>query len=213
VGFGARTGAEARRVPRRDAARRGRADLTRVTDGELVTLALNGAHAAFSQLLHRHAPHLRRVLARRLRNPDDVLDLIQDTQFAVWKALQSYDARRPFEAWLTAIALNKWRDWARHEAVRCSAICLLQAGAEGGGAVTEEPSAERLAMDGESLRDLGRALEGLPRPLRDPLILTAVHELPQGAAARALKLTRKAVEMRVRRARQHLQQALRPQGC
>jgi len=84
------------------------------TDGELVTLALNGAERAFARLIDRHGEHLRRLLARRLRDPDDVLDIVQETHLAIWRALNTYDARRPFEAWLTTIALNKHRDWARH---------------------------------------------------------------------------------------------------
>ncbi len=178
------------------------------TDGELVTLAVNGAHGAFSHLLHRHAPHLRRLVARRLRDPQDVLDVIQDTHIAVWRALQTYDTGRPFEAWLTCIALNKCKDWARRRVVRFGMMAQVQADAAHGGAGLEERSAESLAIEEESMRDLERALERLPRPLREPLVLTALRDLPQAAVARELGATRKAVEMRVRRARQRLQQAL-----
>lgn len=178
------------------------------TDGELVTLALNGAQSAFSHLVHRHAPHLRRVVARRLRDPDDVLDVIQDTHLAVWRALQSYDAGRPFEAWLTSIALNKCKDWVRRRIVRFGAVAQIQADRARDGAEMEERSAESLAIEEETLRDLEQALGRLPPKLREPLILTALLELSQAAAAQELRATRKAVEMRVRRARQRLQQTL-----
>ncbi len=181
----------------------------RFTDGELVTLALNGGELAFTHLLRRHAQHLQRLVARRLRDPDDALDVIQDTHLAVWRALQSYDATRPFEAWLTSIALNKCRDWARRRLVRLALISEVQAEMAGNAAGLEERSAESLAMGEESVGDLERALGRLPEQLRAPLILTALLELSQAAVARELRATRKAVEMRVRRARQRLGEELR----
>ncbi len=181
------------------------------TDGELVTLALNGADTAFSHLLGRHERHLRRLVSRRLSDREDVLDVIQDTHLAVWRALQSYDAGRPFEAWLTSIALNKCKDWARRKVVRFGVMARVQADILWRGATAEERSAESLAMDEESVRELERALERLPPQLREPLLLTALLDRSQGAVARELGATRKAIEMRVRRARERLEEALSPE--
>lgn len=179
------------------------------TDGELVTLALNGGAAAFGHLMRRHARHLRGVVARRLRDPEDVSDAIQDTQLAVWRALQHYDAGRPFEAWLTTIAINKCRDSARRRAAQLGMLSQLRAGANPDcWPAVEERGIERLLIGKESIHCLGKALRALPAPLRAPLLLTTVRERSQAAAARELGLTRKAVEMRVRRARQHLARSL-----
>lgn len=182
------------------------------TEGELVTLALNGGAAAFAHLMRRHSPHLHGVIARRLRNPEDVRDAVQDTHLAVWRALQHYDAGRPFEAWITTIALNKCRDAARRRAAQIGMLTRLQSEAvlEAGTAV-EERGIERWLIGRESVHGLGRALQALPAQLRAPLLLTAMREHSQEAVARQLGLTRKAVEMRVRRARQHLARALEAQ--
>ncbi len=180
----------------------------RLTDGELVTLALNGVEPAFSWLVERHSRHLRMLVARRLRDPQDILDVIQETQLAIWRALHSYDIGRPFEAWLTSIAVNKCRDWARHRCLELSLHARLEEEACSDGQILEERSAESLAAGEESVRDLERALASLPQRLREPLILTALLELSQDAVARELRATRKAVEMRVRRARQRLRQVL-----
>jgi len=175
-----------------------------MTDAQLVRLSLDGADEAFSRLLERHGRHLRRLIARRLRNPEDVRDVLQDTHVAVWRALQSYDARRPFEAWVTSIALNKCRDWARHRSVLFGLLTRLQAEAAHTGSSIEERSAESIAIGRECMHDLARAMDALPARLREPLVLTTLEELPQAAVARELRLTRKAVEMRVRRARERL---------
>jgi RNA polymerase sigma factor CnrH len=179
------------------------------TDGELVTLALNGGATAFAHLIRRHARHLRSVIARRLRDPEDVRDVIQDTHLAVWRALQHYDARRPFEAWITTIALNKCRDSVRRRAAQLGMLSRLRSEVfHEAWSAFEERGIERLLIGREDVRSLGRALQELPPQLRGPLVLTTVREHSQDAAAAKLGLTRKAVEMRVRRARQQLARAL-----
>jgi RNA polymerase sigma factor CnrH len=180
----------------------------RLTDGELVTLALNGVEPAFARLLERHASHLLKLVTRRLRDRDDVLDVVQDTRLAVWRALHRYDAGRPFEAWLTSIAVNKCTDWSRHRACEIGLRARLEAESHREDGRVGEPSAESVAIAQERALQLIGALDRLPDRLREPLILTAVLELRQSQAARELGVTRKAVEMRVRRARQHLERAL-----
>jgi len=192
-------------------ARRGRLSRERaeqLTDGELVTLALNGVEPAFSRLLERHASHLLRVVTYRVRSRDDVIDVIQDTYFAVWRALHRYDAGRPFEAWLTSIAVNKCTDWSRHRAAELGLSARLEAEVRGETCALSARSAESVAIAEEGAVNLIRALERLPTHLREPLRLTAVLELRQAQAARELGVTRKAVEMRLRRARQHLERAV-----
>lgn len=178
------------------------------TDAELVTQAISGDEEAFGDLMDRHAPHLRKIVMRRLRNPQDVMDVLQETHLSVWRSLLSYDARRPFEAWLTCIALNKCRDWARRKQVRRGALARLQEEAVHERGYFGTPSAECIVIDLEGVRNLDLALRALPAQLREPLVLTALSDLPQATVARELKLTKKAVEMRIRRARLRLQEAL-----
>ncbi len=196
-------------LPRFERALAVRAAAEHLTDAELVTLSLNGVDRAFARLVERHARHLRRLVTGRLRNPEDVLDVLQDTYLAVWRALQSYDACRPFEAWITSIALNKCRDWARHRAAHSGLLTRAHAEAVYACRGIDERSGERLLIERECVRNLGRALHRLPRQLREPLVLTTLRDLSQAAAARKLRLTRKAVEMRVRRARLRLAETLR----
>jgi RNA polymerase sigma-70 factor, ECF subfamily len=70
-----------------------------LTDAELVTLAVSGDEEAFGELMDLHARHLRKLVMRRVRNPQDMMDVLQETHLSVWRSLRSYDARRPFEAW------------------------------------------------------------------------------------------------------------------
>ncbi len=178
-----------------------------LTDGELVRLALNGLEPAFGRLLERHDPHLLRLVSGRLRNREDALEVVQNTRLAVWRALHRYDSGRPFQAWLTSIALNKCTDWSRHRRAESTLRARLQSDADARAGTAHGPSAESMAIAEEQIRRLLRALARLPAQLRDPLLLTGLGNLRQSEAARKLGLTRKAVEMRLRRARQQLERA------
>lgn len=58
------------------------------------------------------------------------------------------------------------------------------------------------------LRRLDQAMAALPRRYKEPLLLTLVAGLTQQQAAEQLKTTTKAIEMRIRRAKKLLSEAL-----
>lgn len=181
----------------------------RPTDGELVRQALEGRSWAFDALMTRHMEHLRRLIAKRLRRCEDVLDVLQEAQLAAWRALHSYDPSRPFEAWLSSIAINKCRDWGRRGAVRARLMLQVRDHAALWNLALREPAPEHVLISRESALELQRGLERLPFRFREPLLLTAIRELSHSEAGQVLGLTTKAIENRVRRARQMLAKSLR----
>ena len=182
-------------------------------DMELVHRALGGAEQAFERLIERHLQRVRRLVARRLRDPDDVLDVVQEIRVAIWRALDSYDAGRSFEAWVTRIAVNKCRDWGRRQSVRARLLLQMREQYSLQAGPLDSNSPEKIVIDRERVHVLLCALNELPKHIRQPLMLTAFRELSQADAGRALKLTPKAVENRVRRARGRLAQAMLVAGA
>ena len=177
-------------------------------DGDLVALALQGVEPAFALLSKRHSRRLRSLIAARIPDPGDVADVVQETELALWRALHRYDCERPFESWLTSIAINKCRDWARRRAVRRETLARFEDDLVYGAERSWVRHAESELIEDERLGALRQALSELPESLRDPLIRTALQQHSQAVVARELNITVKAVEMRVRRARQHLHSAL-----
>ena len=171
--------------------------------GQLVTLALNGDRRAFPLLMKRHEAKLRRVIARRVSEPEDVGELLQDTWTSAWAALQTWPAAHPFEMWLVCIALNKCRDWGRRRSVRYRARPYLE---ELAPAAAADPETQSLGSD--NARHLRRALDQLPETLRAPLVLTLAHDLRQREVADRLGITTKSVETRVCRAKTRMRQIL-----
>ena len=174
-----------------------------MADGQLVTLALNGDTRAFPVLMNRYEGKLRGLIGKRVRIAEDAADLAQDTLLSAWAALQSYPATQPFETWLVCIALNKCRDWGRRRTVRQKAAVYLPYLEQ-----AEVCDAESELIAGEAADHFHQALDRLPEALRAPLILTAMQEMKHQDAARALGITAKGVETRVRRAKLWLREAL-----
>lgn len=79
----------------------------------LMQNSLAGDARAHRQLLSSLIPLLRRYFARRVRDADDVEDLVQTMLIAVHEKRATYDVSRPFAPWLFAIAHYKMIDHFR----------------------------------------------------------------------------------------------------
>ncbi len=185
-----------------------------MTDGpdederQLAAAARAGGRAAFDQLVRREKRPLYRFVRRYVGNAEDAYDIVQDTFVSAWLALERYDSRQPFAFWLRAIALNKCRDHGRRQAVRRRFLTLFSLAPEAlDEALLSEPEQSRVD-DERRLRRLDQAIAALPRQYKEPLLLTLVSGLTQQQAARELGISIKAVEMRMRRARERLRESL-----
>jgi RNA polymerase sigma-70 factor (ECF subfamily) len=185
-----------------------------VTDGpdederQLAAAARAGGRAAFDQLVRREKRPLYRFVRRYVGNAEDAYDIVQDTFVSAWLALERYDSRQPFAFWLRAIALNKCRDRGRRQAVRRRFLTLFSLAPEAlDEALLSEPEQSRVD-DERRLRRLDQAIAALPRQYKEPLLLTLVSGLTQQQAARELGISIKALEMRMRRARERLRESL-----
>ncbi len=172
-------------------------------DRRLAMAAGAGDRAAFEQLVLRHKDPLYRLVRRHVGNADDTYDILQDCFVAAWLTLRTFDTQQALAPWLRTIALNKCRDQARRRAVRGRFLTLF---AHDEAAAEPALDCERLAT--LRLRRLDECIAALPRPYKEPLLLTMVSGLTQEQAARQLKITAKAVEMRIRRAKERLREAL-----
>lgn len=182
-------------------------DLDACSDGELAALALGGRDAAFAALMRRHQEPIYRLVRAHIGDADEALDLVQDCFAAAYRALDRYDPARPMRAWLSTIALNKCRDWGRKRWVRRLFSSTTLDG-EAAWVVDERGSPDRIAADRQELARAARAIANLPTVLKEPLILRTIEGLSQAETAQVLGISPKAVETRLRRARERLSRAL-----
>ena len=178
------------------------------SDGELAALALAGRQAAYRELLGRYREPVFRLVRGSIGDGDAALDVTQETFIAAFAALKSYDGTRSFKTWLSRIAINKCRDWARRRAVRRFFSFALPI--EAAATVADEtiPADQQLA-DRIELARVKEAIAQLPTAIREPLVLRTIEGLSQAETAQVLGISEKAVETRLYRARNKLTQVLR----
>jgi RNA polymerase sigma factor (sigma-70 family) len=183
-------------------------DWTTLSDGELATLSIAGRQTAFAEIMRRYRQPVFRLARAFVGDPDEALDLVQETFVAAHQALGRYDANRPMKAWLSTIAVNKCRDWARKRAVRRFLFFAAPVDGQAEAVVDDSPAIDDSAADRQELDRVTRAISTLPMNLKAPLVLRTIEGLSQAETADVLGITQKAVETRLYRARARLLEKL-----
>lgn len=75
-------------------------------EADLVRAGLDGDEAAFAELVRRHQYRVFRLAGRFFRHREDVEDVAQETFLTAWRRLATYEARAPFEHWITRVCLR-----------------------------------------------------------------------------------------------------------
>lgn len=167
------------------------------TDSQLVHAVLDGERAAFTQLVRRHDPALRRMVFAMIRNATDLEDVLQDAYIKAFRSLGSFDVANSFKAWLHRIgyttALDHIRSNQRHSVdelpeVVVSAFC------------TESVAVSKV--------DVATALSKLPEAQRTSLLLIDGHEFTYDEVAAVLDIPAGTVGYQLHQARKHLRETL-----
>jgi RNA polymerase sigma-70 factor (ECF subfamily) len=177
--------------------------LSHCSDRELAALARTSRDDVFRELLARYKAPVFRLIRHHVGDADEAMDLSQEAFVAAFAAIDRYDGDRPFRIWISRIALNKCRDWARRRAVRSFFTRALPLD-DAHDVAIEAPAPDIEAGDRAELARVRKAISRLPHNLREVLVLRGVEELSQSETAELLKVSEKTVETRLYRARTKL---------
>lgn len=171
----------------------------------LAMAAQGGDQAAFQSLMELYQTRLHRFCWRWLNCAEEARDATQETFVKAWFALEHYEARGHFEAWLFRIAINLCRDKAKSRAGRQQqrTISMELTSAEAVRCKAIDPS-EQSAQQGD-MQKLQQGLALLSEKLRLPMLLCGVEGMSQKEAAAIIGCSVRAVEGRMRRAREELE--------
>ena len=183
-------------------------DLSTLADGELAALSVARRDSAFAEIVRRHRDALYRLALASLADPDDALDVVQETFVAAHGALRRFDPARPMRPWLARIALNRCRDRLRRRRVRRILMPFGTADHPAELIADDAPGHDVVAADRQELARTMLAISELPAAIREPMLLRTIEGLSQTETADVLGISEKAVETRLRRARDKLRQAL-----
>ena len=163
----------------------------------LIERARHGEAEAYDELFRRHRDRVARAAYLLLRDAEQAQDATQEAFLIGWRDLRRLRDLERFGAWVTGIALNQCRR-RRRAAAR-----------ERGWAKLEDVSPATDATDSVALRiEVRRAVDALPRSMREAVVLRYYCGFGEAEMALALNVPVGTVKSRLGRARARLAQAL-----
>ena len=151
-------------------------------DAELVAAYRGGDERAATELVRRHAPGLARYLHGLGAGAGEVDDLLQDTFFKAFRALDTWRGEASLRGWLCTIGANLLRDGYRRRKGRV-VVSLEDRDLPD----RSDPFAEAAAKETEARLLAG--LGTLPRLQREVFLLRAQQGCDYDEIARALGTT------------------------
>jgi RNA polymerase sigma-70 factor (ECF subfamily) len=162
------------------------------SDRIIIQRVLSGDVEAYARLVDRHYDRCARIAVRILGNREDAEEAIQDAFLRAFRALESYEDRERFSAWLTRILVNQCRSLLARTRRR-EAVFL-----------DVDPRALDLAAGARDedgpWPDLEHVLAALPAEQREALVLKYADDLTYEEMSRITGAGESALKMRVQRA-------------
>lgn len=182
--------------------------VTSETDERLAAKSARGDLRAYEELVVRHQRLILRIVwARGAWSQEDAEDLAQETFVRAWERIDTYDASRPFKAWIARIAGNLAIDRYRADSRRPRTTDIDEMGAT---LATKGPGPAAATIESERQRELLSRLRELPEHYRQVIVLRFLEELSYEEIAELLDLPMGSVKTRIFRGREMLRQRLRP---
>lgn len=166
-------------------------DWSALPDGELAVLSQGGRQLAFGEIVPRHEEVGFRLIRRYLGNAENALDLTQETFISAHKALPRYDDTRSMRIWLSVIALNKCRDWARKQKVRRFLVFPDPLTKAADASPDRCVALDDALADRQKLEQVRVLISALPTALKEPLVLRTIEGLSQVETADVLGISQK----------------------
>lgn len=191
---------------------RQQAELTGLSDEDLVDLARQGGENAVRALIKRNNRRLFRVARAVLRNDGEAEDVVQETYVRAFTNLETFRGGSRFSTWLTRIALNEALGRVRRR--KPVAELAEPDSATGGGRVImfptsmTPPSADSELDRGQVRAFLEKAVDDLPETFRLVFILRDIEEMSTEETANQLSLKPETVKTRLHRARGLMRKAI-----
>ncbi len=173
------------------------------SDAELVRRVRAGDIGAYGVLVSRYRDRLGRYAVHMIGDHEDAEEALQDTFVRAHRSLARCDAAR-FGAWLYGILVNRCRTIGARAARRRKTF-VHDVDALNGASHTGSDQADRL----EWSDTVDRALARLAPEYREAFLLKHVDDLEYEQIAELTGAGISALKMRVKRAREQLQEYLR----
>lgn len=150
----------------------------KVSDLALIRQVAKRDRQAFERFYHEYTPRLGRYIAKRLKHPELVGEVINDVMLVVWQKAAEFDPDRRLSSWVFGIAHNKaLKALARHsrKTLDPPPDPFIGNGLQDPDQLAGLDNPEQTAMDHDLGRMLTQVLTGLSPEHRAVIELTFVE--------------------------------------
>ncbi len=179
-----------------------------LSERDLVLAARRGDRTAGNELLERFRRPCFLLALQLLGNPDDALDVAQDSLLSFFTKLHRFEAERPVKPWLLAIVRNRSHDLMRRKKVRRAEPLPADGEPFRPDLIDEDADPAADFEQRELKRQVWQALAALPASHREILVLRDYQDLSYSEIASVLQVPIGTVMSRLHRARATLRQIL-----
>ncbi len=184
-----------------------------LTDQALVERVQKGDKKAFDLLVLKYQQRIMKVLSRYVRDPSEVQDLAQETFIKAYRALPRFRGDSAFYTWLYRIAINTAKNYLVAQGRRPPRDDIEATEAEqyeGESALKDYASPEQEAMRDEIKETVFKAIEDLPEDLKTAITLRELEGMSYEEIADAMECPIGTVRSRIFRAREAIDNKLKP---
>ncbi|HMP04677.1 MAG TPA: sigma-70 family RNA polymerase sigma factor [Gemmatales bacterium] len=184
-------------------------------DWELVRRARTGDADAFATMVRQHGGRMQAVAQRLLRSEADAQDAVQEAFLSAYRSLDQFAGTSRLGTWLHRIVVNaclmRLRSQARRPVVSMEELLpsFDDTGHHAQPVRRWEARADPVVRE-EIRLQVREAINQLPEPYRQVLLLRDIEEMDTEMTAAVLEVTPGAVKVRLHRARQALRAFLEP---
>jgi RNA polymerase sigma-70 factor, ECF subfamily len=180
-------------------------------DAELMLRLKNGEDWILNELMTRWQQPLVAFIYRYIGHETDALDLAQETFVRVYETRQRYTIQAKFSTWLFAIAGNLCRNhlrWRQRRGESVPESWDTEDAQLAESLRSRDDSPDQAIIRSESISIVKEVVSRLPHDLRTVILLYEYQGLSYGEISSVLGCSRKAVEMKLYRARKLLRETL-----
>ncbi|WP_372522254.1 RNA polymerase sigma factor RpoE [Sulfuricaulis sp.] len=185
----------------------------RSIDQKLVVRVQKGDKTAFDLLTRKYQHKLAKLISRYVRDRREVEDVTQEALIKAYRAIGGFRGESAFYTWLYRIAVNTAKNYLESQGRRPPGSDMEIESAElieGGEGLRDQATPERQMLTNEIATTVHRVLELLPPDLRTAITLREIEGMSYEEIAEIMDCPIGTVRSRIFRAREAIDQELRP---
>ncbi len=193
------------------------AEKTRLTEREidqaLVERVQQGDKKAFDMLVLKYQHRIIKLVARFIRNGDEVQDVAQEAFIKAYRALKNFRGDSAFYTWLYRIAINTAKNYLVSASRRATDSAVDAQDAEqyeSGDWLREYATPEKELLASEIKQVIYKTISDLPTDLKEAITLREMEGLSYEEIAEVMACPIGTVRSRIFRAREAIDNQLKP---